>query len=55
MFVILLYKNYILERVIVKYAILRNMSIDRGEAEKDYHIPQGDMFYYRPLRNVIFI
>ena len=31
------------------------MIIDRGKAEVDNHIPQGDVFYCRPHRKVIFI
>ena len=38
-----------------KNVTLRNMIIDRGEAEVDNLIPRGDSFYYRPLRNVMFI
>ena len=29
--------------------------IDRGAAEVNSHIPKGDIFNCRPLRNVIFI
>ena len=31
------------------------MIINRGEAKVNNHIPKADIFYCRPLRNVIFI
>ena len=31
------------------------MIIDRGEAEVDNLILRGDIFYYRPFRNVMYI
>ena len=39
----------------VKNVTIRNMIIDLDFAPVDNYIPQGDMFRYRPLRNVIFI
>ena len=33
------------ERAIVNNVTLRNMIIDRGEADIDNHIPKGDMQY----------
>ena len=44
------YKYYIPERVIVSNVTLRNMIINRGEAEVDNHIPKGDISDYHPLR-----
>ena len=41
--------------MIVRTVTLRNMIINRGEAEVDNHIPQGDISDYHPVRNVIFI
>ena len=57
---IIIIKYYIPERVIVKNVTLMNMKINRGAAwgicaEIDIYIPQGDIFHYHPLRNVIFI
>ena len=52
---LLIYKYYIPERVIVRNVTLRNMIINRGEAEVDNRIPEGDISDYDPLRNVIFI
>ena len=51
----ILYKYYIPERVIVKNVTLRNININRGSASVDIYIPQGDIFHYHPLKNVIFI
>ena len=51
----ILYKYYIPEMAIEKNVTLRNVNISRGKAEVENHIPKGDIFYYRPLRNVIFI
>ena len=31
------------------------MIIDRGEASVDNPIPQDDIVYYRPLKNVMYI
>ena len=36
-------KYYIPERVIVRNVTLRNMIINRGEAEVDNHTPKGDI------------
>ena len=52
---IIVYKYYILERVIVRNVTLRNMIINRGEAEVDNDIPKGDNSDYHPLRNAMFI
>ena len=55
----LLYKYYIPEKAKVKKVSLRNVIIDRGEAEVHNHIPQGNIqgniFYYPLLRNVLLI
>ena len=51
----ILYKYYIPKRVIVKNVTQSNMIIKQGEAKVDNHIPSVDIFYYRPLRNVISI
>ena len=52
---IYIYIYYIPERAVVKNATLRNLIIDRGKASVNNQIPQGGIFYYRPLKNVIFI
>ena len=51
----LLYKYNILERVLVENIIPRNVIINRGAAEVDYHISRDEFFDYHPLKNVIFI
>ena len=52
---VLVCKYYIPERVIVRNVTLRNIIINRSEAEADNHIPKGDISDYHPLRNVILI
>ena len=47
-----MYKYSILERVIVKNIIPRNVNINRGAAEVDNHILRDDFLDYHPLNNV---
>ena len=48
----ILYKYYIVENIIP-----RNVIINQGAAEVDYHISRDDIFNYHPLRecNIYFI
>ena len=40
---------------IVKNVILRNIVINLGFASVNNYIPQGDIFYYLPLGNIILM